>query len=112
MISFYMLSLSTTVPIRETSSLLSGHIEEDIMRLFRHVLNAACFTWAVKFYTQLLRRGYRFTPISGIAISSFVVGGVGELPGFSQRLCLFIRWTTHSSSGHTDPTGRRTSLTT
>jgi hypothetical protein len=52
MVSFDV-SLLTQVPIRETMSLLSRHFEEDIMRLFRHVLTASYFSFTGQCYEQI-----------------------------------------------------------
>jgi hypothetical protein len=50
MVSFDVVSLFTRVPIKETMSLLSRHFEEDILKLFRHVLTSSYFCFAGQFY--------------------------------------------------------------
>jgi hypothetical protein len=53
-------SLFTRVPIKEIMSLLSRHFEEDILRLFHHVLMASYFSFSGQCYEQ----------IDGVAIGS------------------------------------------
>jgi hypothetical protein len=53
MVSFDVMSLFTRVSVSETISLLDRHLEEDILRLFRHVLTASHFSFACKFYEQI-----------------------------------------------------------
>jgi hypothetical protein len=52
MVSFDV-SLLTCVPIRETMSLPSQHFEEDILRLFCHVLMASYFNFAGQCYEKI-----------------------------------------------------------
>jgi hypothetical protein len=63
-VSFDVVLLFTRVPIRETMSLLSRHFEEDILRLFRHVL----FRWS--FYEQT-DSGAMSLPLSPVIASFF-----------------------------------------
>jgi hypothetical protein len=53
MVSFNVVSLFTRVPIRETMSLLGQHFEEDIQKIFRHVLTSSYFCFAGQFYKQI-----------------------------------------------------------
>jgi hypothetical protein len=48
-----VLLLFTRVPIKESMSLLSRHFEEDILRFFRHVLTAACFSISGQLYGKI-----------------------------------------------------------
>jgi hypothetical protein len=50
MVSFNLVLLFTRVPIRATMSPLSQHFEEDILRLFLHVLMAPYFSFTGQFY--------------------------------------------------------------
>jgi hypothetical protein len=52
MVSFNVVLLFTRVSIRATMSPLSQHFEEDILRLFLHVLMAPYFSFAGQFYEQ------------------------------------------------------------
>jgi hypothetical protein len=53
MVSFDLVSLFTRVTIREAMSLLSQHIDEDILTLFCHVLTYSYFSFAGQFYEQI-----------------------------------------------------------
>jgi hypothetical protein len=50
MCRFDVVSLFTRVPIMETMSLLVRHFEENILRLFLHILTASSFSFAGHFY--------------------------------------------------------------
>ncbi|PNF15534.1 hypothetical protein B7P43_G16534 [Cryptotermes secundus] len=52
MVSFDVVSLFTRVPIKDTMGLLGRHFEENILRLFRHVLTTSYFTFNGQFYEQ------------------------------------------------------------
>jgi hypothetical protein len=51
---FDMVSLLTRVPIREAMNVLGQHFEEEILRLFRHVLTSSYphFSFSGQFYEQ------------------------------------------------------------
>jgi hypothetical protein len=51
LISFYV-SLFTGMPIKETMDLLGRYFEEDILRLFRHVLTTSYLSFNGQFYGQ------------------------------------------------------------
>jgi hypothetical protein len=53
MVSFNVVSLFTRLPIRETLSLLGRHFEEDILRLFRHILTASYLSFAGQVYERI-----------------------------------------------------------
>jgi hypothetical protein len=53
MVSFDVVLLFTRVPIRKTMSLLSRHFEEDILRLFNHVLKTSRFSFSSQFYEKI-----------------------------------------------------------
>jgi hypothetical protein len=44
--------LFSRVPIREATSLISRHFEDDILRLFRQVLTSSYFSFDGQFYRQ------------------------------------------------------------
>jgi hypothetical protein len=50
MVSFDVVLLFTRVPIKDTMELLGRHFEEDILRLFRHVLTTSYFSFNGQFY--------------------------------------------------------------
>jgi hypothetical protein len=52
MVSFDIVPLFTKVPVKVTMDLLGRHSEEDVLRLFRHVLTISYFTYNEKFYGQ------------------------------------------------------------
>jgi hypothetical protein len=53
MVSFDVVSLFTRVPLKETMDLLERHFEEDILRLFRHVLTTSYLSFNSRFYGQI-----------------------------------------------------------
>jgi hypothetical protein len=53
MISFDALSFFIRVPVREAMSFLGRHFEEDILRLFHHVLTSSYFSFAGQFTNKL-----------------------------------------------------------
>jgi hypothetical protein len=52
-LSFDVVSLLTRVPIKDTMDLLGRHFEDDILRLFRHVLTTSYFSFNGQFYEQI-----------------------------------------------------------
>jgi hypothetical protein len=52
MVSFGVGSILTRLPIKETMDLLGRHFEEDVLRLFRHVLTTSYLTFYGKSYGQ------------------------------------------------------------
>jgi hypothetical protein len=52
LVSFDVVSLFTMVPTGEALCLLSWHSDEDILRLFRHVLTSSFFRFNGQFYKQ------------------------------------------------------------
>jgi hypothetical protein len=52
LVSFDVVSLFTMVPIVEALHLLSQHFDEDILRLFHHVLTCSFFRFNSQFYKQ------------------------------------------------------------
>jgi hypothetical protein len=54
MVSFDVESLFTRVSTRETMSLLSRHFENDVLRLFRHVLTGSYIRVAGHFCEQIV----------------------------------------------------------
>jgi hypothetical protein len=53
MVSFDIVLLFTRVQIKETMDLLGQHFEEDILRLFRHILTTPYFSFNGQFYEQI-----------------------------------------------------------
>jgi hypothetical protein len=53
MVSFDVVSLFTRVSIKNTMDLLGRHFEENILRLFHHVLTTSCFSFIGQFYEQI-----------------------------------------------------------
>jgi hypothetical protein len=45
--------LFTRVAIKDTMDLLGRHFEEDILRLFRHILTTSYFSFNSQFYEQI-----------------------------------------------------------
>jgi hypothetical protein len=52
LVSFYVVSLFTMVPLEEALRLLGRHFDEAILRLFRHVLTSSFFSFNGQFYEQ------------------------------------------------------------
>jgi hypothetical protein len=53
MVSFDVVSLFTRVPIKDSLDLLGQLFDEDVLALFRHVLNSTYFTYGGHFYKQM-----------------------------------------------------------
>jgi hypothetical protein len=52
MISFYVVSLFTKVPVKESHNLLSQHFKDEVLALFNHVLTSTYFCVEGQFYEQ------------------------------------------------------------
>ncbi|XP_023702295.1 uncharacterized protein LOC111861724, partial [Cryptotermes secundus] len=74
MVSFDVVSLFTRVPIKDTIYLLGPHFEEDISRLFCHVLTISYFSFNCQLYDQTdgVAMGFPLSPvISNIYMEDF-----------------------------------------
>jgi retron-type reverse transcriptase len=69
MVSFDVVSLFTKVPINDTMDLLRRHFDEDILRLFRHVLTTSYFSFNGQFYEQI--DGVAMGPPLSLVIANF-----------------------------------------
>jgi hypothetical protein len=73
MVSFDTLSLFNRVPIKETVELLGWHFEEDVLRLFCHILTTSYFTSNGQFYRQTV--GLAMGLLLSLVIASFYTEG-------------------------------------
>jgi hypothetical protein len=88
MVSFDVVSLFTRVPIKETMNLLGWHFEEDILRIFRHVLTTSYFSFNSQFYEQIVGVAM-CSPLSPVIASFYMEGwlhGPDKLNYFLNRL--------------------------
>jgi hypothetical protein len=97
---------------RETMSLLGWHFEEDILRLFHHVLTSSYFSFAGQFYKQVdgMAMGSPLSPV----IANFYMEDFEEMPldQASQKPLYWFQYVDDNlSSGHRALTDCRTSLT-
>jgi hypothetical protein len=90
MVSFDVVSLSTRVAIKDIIDLLGRHFEEDILRLFRHVLTTSYFSFNGQFYEQIngVAMGLPLSPvIVNFYMENFEEGALCLAP--HKPLCWF-----------------------
>jgi len=102
MIRFDMVSQFTKVKFEESLTLLSHHLNKNIMSLYKHVLTSTYYCVDGQFYeqTDVVAMGSLLSPgIANVYREDFGTNAIKT----TQCLPAFIDgWTTYSLSGHMD----------
>jgi hypothetical protein len=63
LVSVDVISLFTRLPLNNALDLLTRHFDENILKLFRHVLTSSFFSFNVQFYEQTDRVAHGIAPV-------------------------------------------------